>query len=156
MHSGFSQSSSSGPDDYQLCLAAGAEDLSPGASRVFRAVLLGANGVEDLRICADEVLEWWLNDVDPQPLRPRQIELVVAPNPFNPVTQIRMLLPEAGPVTLLLHDLGGRCLLQQHLGWQQAGQLEHRLDGHSYASGCYLVEVSQNGRSQVQPVLLVK
>jgi serine protease len=156
MHSGFSQSSSSGPGDYQLCLAAAAAELAPGASRSFRVVLLGANGVDDLRICADEAMEWWLSGVEPGALRPQQIELSIAPNPFNPVTQIRMILPEAGPVKLLVHDLGGRCLLQQNLGWQQAGRLERQLDGRAFASGCYLVEVSQNGRSQVQPVLLVK
>jgi hypothetical protein len=44
------------------------------------------------------------------------------PNPFNPSTQIRYSLPEAGKVSLMIYDVLGREIANLANGYQQAGR----------------------------------
>jgi len=83
------------------------------------------------------------------------------PNPFNPRTNIRFSLAEAGPAQLTVHDIAGRrvaTLLDTHL---TAG--EHNLewdgrgsDDEKLASGVYFINLTARGMRQSCRVTLLK
>jgi hypothetical protein len=83
------------------------------------------------------------------------------PNPFNPRTNIRFALAEAGPAQLTVHDIAGRrvaTLLDTHL---TAG--EHNLEwdgrgsgGEKLASGVYFINLTARGMRQSCRVTLLK
>ena len=77
-------------------------------------------------------------------LPPLQAAVLAAhPNPFNPLTSLVFALPEAGPVTLRIHDPRGRVVRtllhevlpagERKIVWQGTDD-----DGHRVASGVYL------------------
>jgi hypothetical protein len=67
------------------------------------------------------------------------------PNPFNPATEIRFDLPEAGTVSLVVYDLLGRevaTLLREERG---AGEQRVRWDASANPSGVYVARLSVTG-----------
>ena len=101
--------------------------------------------------------------VEQQAATPRyKTELLGAvPNPFNPSTQIRFTLAEAGNVTLRVYNLRGaqvRELLGSALDAglhmvEWTGTDDH---GQLVASGVYVVELSVQGANQRARVTLVR
>lgn len=83
------------------------------------------------------------------------------PNPFNPRTNIRFSLPEAGPAQLTVHDIAGRrvaTLLDTHL---TAGEHNLEWDGRGsgdekLASGVYFINLTARGTRQSCRVTLLK
>lgn len=78
------------------------------------------------------------------------------PNPFNPSTTIPLVLPEAAPVRLTLHNsLGERMhvLIDRRLS---AGRHEARLNAQDLASGTYFVRMSAGTFRQTRTLDLVK
>jgi hypothetical protein len=83
------------------------------------------------------------------------------PNPFNPTTTIRILLPEAGVIRLDIYNLAGQrvaTLVDGHLqagvhelGWN--GQVD---DGTAAASGIYYGVLSHGSERSTVKLLLVK
>jgi len=63
------------------------------------------------------------------------------PNPFNPSTNIRYSVPEAGAVKLSLFDLTGRIVLEREIGEVSAGVHNMQMDLNGEASGIYLVRI---------------
>ncbi|MDI6804752.1 MAG: T9SS type A sorting domain-containing protein [Bacteroidota bacterium] len=59
------------------------------------------------------------------------------PNPFNPVTQIKFSIPEAGFVTLKVYDVLGREISELASGWKEAGHYEVEWDASRFSSGVY-------------------
>jgi len=59
------------------------------------------------------------------------------PNPFNPSTTIRYVMPTAGGVTLKVFDVLGRAVASLPLGLQQAGEHEVKFDAEGLSSGVY-------------------
>lgn len=91
-----------------------------------------------------------------EPSRPGTLELYPAyPNPFNPSTQIRYELPNAGRVSLDVYDLLGRDVVSLVSSDETAGRHEvtwnaKNAEGASVASGVYFARlrfVSQPGGS---------
>ncbi len=60
------------------------------------------------------------------------------PNPFNPSTNIRFTLPEAGTITLKVFDLLGRDVETVALGSREAGAHETSFNAAQLPSGVYL------------------
>ena len=96
-----------------------------------------------------------LNDefftLDPGGTPPLRLSLSIAPNPFNPMTEIRFSLPSGGPVNLRVYDARGQLvsdLLSEDLA---AG--DHEVvwrgtdsDGRNVASGVYFSKLeSESG-----------
>jgi len=84
-----------------------------------------------------------------------------APNPFNPSTEIRYSLAEAGPARLTVYDLKGRVVATLVDGDQAAGA--HAVTwrgqdeaGRTLAAGVYLVQLRAGSEAAVQRVSLVK
>jgi len=63
------------------------------------------------------------------------------PNPFNPSTTIRYMMPEAGHVTLRVFDVLGRQVTSLPLGIQPAGEREAVFDARNLSSGTYFYQL---------------
>jgi hypothetical protein len=136
-----------GPDGGNLSLAAGSPCL-PGGNDC--GVLIGARG----QGCEYPTAV---------PAVPARAALLPNwPNPFNPSTELRFSLSAAGPVTLAIHDLAGRCLRRLLDGAERAaGEQGLRWDGRDDAgralpSGIYLVRLEAAGLSLSRKLTLLK
>ncbi len=85
-----------------------------------------------------------------------------SPNPFNPSTDIRFLLPDDAPVSLRIYDQAGR-VVRVLLASQVFPAGEHfatwnGLDDHGQParSGVYFYELSVGGREHTRKMVLVK
>lgn len=78
------------------------------------------------------------------------------PNPFNPVTRIRYLLPTADLVRITVYDARGNELVRLQDGYQDAGQHEVIFDGSRFASGIYLYRIEAGGASATDKMILLK
>ncbi|MDM7925869.1 MAG: T9SS type A sorting domain-containing protein [bacterium] len=78
------------------------------------------------------------------------------PNPFNPSTQIRFVLPKDQHVTLKIHDVRGREAIVLVDGKRTAGEHVVLLDASNLASGVYFAVMQTDGFRAVQRMLLVK
>ena len=96
----------------------------------------------------------WVEPVVPTAAPPASRPLVaierIAPNPFNPRTEIRFRLDRSTEVRLLLHDLRGRRIREFDLGRLDAGGHAQVWDGTDdtgspVASGVYLVRLLTDG-----------
>jgi flagellar hook assembly protein FlgD len=84
-----------------------------------------------------------------------------APNPFNPATTIRYVLPAPTHVDVMIHDVHGRLvrrLLTAHQGaGPQAVHWDGRLHGGDLASsGTYVVRVVVGNASVAEKITLLK
>lgn len=156
MRSGFTQTGSSGPDDWQLCLAAEANDLAVGEERHFRLLLAGGTDGGALSLALDEGRTWWASDVAAPVTSPQGWELELAPNPFNPLCRFALLRQEGGQLDWRLWNLRGELVKQGSAGWQPAGLVRGTLDLGAHASGQYLIEFAQGGQRMTTPILLLK
>ncbi len=90
-----------------------------------------------------------------------RLPLRAAPNPFNPATVLRFVVPSAGAGAVEILDLAGRRVRTVHSGRLAAG--EHEMTwrgdddaGRPVASGTYLVRVAAGGNSAVTKIQLAK
>ena len=71
------------------------------------------------------------------------------PNPFNPITSIRLDLPEAAQVQVWVYDLLGRQVLTVPRAFFEAGAGQRiQIDGAALPSGVYLYRVTAESASQ--------
>lgn len=87
--------------------------------------------------------------------------LAASPNPFNPVTTIRLSVPRAGPVEVAVYDVAGRRVRTLHDGHAEAGALALVWDGRSdsaspVASGVYLCRARAAGLQESIKLQVVK
>lgn len=83
------------------------------------------------------------------------------PNPFNPQTTMRFVLPAAGRTRLVVVDLAGRAVRTLADADLPAGAHEARWDGRDDAgraapSGCYLARLESGGAQAVTRLALVR
>jgi hypothetical protein len=79
-----------------------------------------------------------------------------APNPFNPVTRLRLDMPESGHVRMAVRDLQGRLVELLVDGQLAAGAHELSWQPGEVASGTYFVVVESRMGVQVRKVLFLK
>ncbi len=83
--------------------------------------------------------------------------LVAHPNPFNPMTRLSFTLPEAGPVTLTVHDAAGRRVatpLDAEL--RAAGAQAFDWQAGSLPSGIYLARLRHRGGLLTEKLILLR
>ena len=78
------------------------------------------------------------------------------PNPFHPETAIPFDLPEAGHVTLTIHDLLGRTLATLADGPKAAGRHIVFWNASPYPNGLYLVRLKAKDTIQTRRLMLIK
>jgi hypothetical protein len=101
---------------------------------------------------------WVAIVVEPRVLRPQGFQLEAPfPNPFNPSTQLRFVLPRAVDVELTVYDLLGREVVTLAQGSLIAGTHEVQFHGNGLASGVYLAALVVEGKQMsTQKMLLLK
>lgn len=83
------------------------------------------------------------------------------PNPFNPSTQIRYEIPEAGEVSLVVYNVLGQEVRRLVQGQQSAGVYRVMWDGKDalgrpVSSGVYLYRLTSGTFSEARRMLLLK
>ncbi len=116
-------------------------------------------GEDDLVVFAKPVAEGpaasWLAGADSLAVRP-------GPNPFNPETTLRFQLPEAGPVTLAIHNTAGQVVAELIRGEILEAGLHTRVwsgtdeAGRPVASGLYLYRLVAGGQVRVGKLALIR
>ncbi len=87
---------------------------------------------------------------------PIEFKLINYPNPFNPVTKIRLSIPEAIYVELSIFDLLGREIVKISEGNLDKGEHEFMFNASGYASGIYFCNLKSKKYSLSKRILLVK
>ncbi len=101
----------------------------------------------------------WLEDgtgVDEPVTQPEAMEVHLAPNPFNPVSNLFYTLPQAGESQLRIYNLRGQLVLQLSPGVLPAGSGFLKVDLSSSSSGLYflVLEVKGQGSAVTRAMLL--
>jgi hypothetical protein len=78
------------------------------------------------------------------------------PNPFNPVTNIRIDLPKSSEVKLQLYNIEGKLIDNLVNGFLQAGVYVIPYDASSIPSGVYFYKLTAESYSQTRRMVLVK
>lgn len=86
--------------------------------------------------------------------RPTEFRLEApAPNPFNPTTELTLVLGEPASTRLAVFDVAGRLVDTLHEGALPAGRHLFRWEPGSRAGGLYLIQAQVAGRNQTRRVL---
>lgn len=85
----------------------------------------------------------------------------VAPNPFNPQTEILFSLGRQQEISVAVYDVTGRRVRQLHQGVLAGGEQRLLWDGtdeqgHHLASGAYFARINGESATFVQKMLLIK
>ena len=78
------------------------------------------------------------------------------PNPFNPVTNIEINIPELSNVNVSIHNIQGQLVETLVNKKFQAGKHNIVWNGKSYPSGVYFLVMKSSAFSQVEKLMLVK
>lgn len=78
------------------------------------------------------------------------------PNPFNPSTKIRFVVPGWESVSMKVFDVLGRCVATLVSGKKGPGTYTAVFDGSGFASGVYFYRLKAGDYSAVKKMLLVK
>jgi Secretion system C-terminal sorting domain len=91
-------------------------------------------------------------------VQPDQFRLSAAhPNPFNPSTSVRLMLPETVDLTVTVYNITGQQVAVLANGQFSAGQHNLTFDASKLASGLYFVRATVPGElDQTQKVMLVR
>jgi hypothetical protein len=79
-----------------------------------------------------------------------------APNPFNPSTEIRFSLPEAGAASLKVYDIAGREVATLVNGMTERGEHVVSFDASNLSTGLYFYTLESAGHSVTHKMLLTK
>jgi C1A family cysteine protease len=90
-----------------------------------------------------------------------RLEVATYPNPFNPMVNFRVILPESGRPVVRIHDAAGRLVRTIDMGLQPAGTGMTSWNGsdergHALPGGIYYVTVAVGGREVQSRVVMLK
>ena len=83
---------------------------------------------------------------------------IAGPNPFNPSTQLNVVVPEAGYVSVNIYNILGQEVATLVDGYMEASTLGHTVtwNAENLASGIYLVRAITAGKVSTQKLMLLK
>jgi len=81
-------------------------------------------------------------------------EVNVYPNPISSTLTIRFHLPQAEEVSIALHDMQGKLLVEKNLGLRKPGEQQEFLDLTGLAHGTYVCKIS--GQQQTITKQIIK
>ena len=80
----------------------------------------------------------------------------IYPNPFNPITNLKISLQEATYVKLSVYDINGRLVETLQEGSLSPGDYTFAFNGSGLASGTYFVQLRAGATVSVQKMMLSK
>jgi len=87
---------------------------------------------------------------------PRNLDINVAPNPFNSVVSLNIVLPEICPVVAEIYDLRGRQIATLFDGIAKSDILNLNWTPDHNSSGIYFARVAISGQTRTAKLLFVK
>jgi|GEM_PF-1813851 len=97
-----------------------------------------------------------ISGVDDTPGVPAQVAITGWPNPFNPRVNLRLELPDDGPVNVKVYDARGRLVETLLDRWCRAGIEDLVWEPGDLASGVYLARVVDGSGASVARLVLVR
>ncbi|NQU66899.1 MAG: T9SS type A sorting domain-containing protein [Candidatus Marinimicrobia bacterium] len=113
----------------------------------------------ELNITSSIVTDWQGSNITARinSLAPVEYTLNAAyPNPFNPVTSIGFVIPDAVAVSLIIYDMNGRELAVLANGVLAAGYHNYQWNADGYSSGLYFVKMITPDYTKTQKLMLMK
>jgi hypothetical protein len=93
-----------------------------------------------------------LSSVDDQKKDPTILQL--APNPANQHTTLQFLAEEAGEITVEILSVSGKLMKSDRYVVTQRGVYQHQFDLAGYASGMYVLRLTQGSRSEIAKLII--
>jgi len=93
---------------------------------------------------------------NPEFTKPKKINISNYPNPFNNSTTINYNLPASGSVKLSLINSLGQIVKRWQYESQMAGSHSLKLDGATFSSGIYYLQLSQGDMTNCHKMLMLK
>ena len=87
---------------------------------------------------------------------PRTMALEVYPNPFNPGTTIRLLLPTSSHVKVIVCNILGQQISMLVDEFLPAGSFERRWNADQYSSGIYYCVMTSTNQTITKKLLLIR
>lgn len=78
------------------------------------------------------------------------------PNPFNPTTEIRFNVKDAGYISLTVFDILGNQVAELANGYYSAGEHHVTFDAHNLTSGVYYYQMKSGNHIDTKRMMLVK
>ena len=78
------------------------------------------------------------------------------PNPFNPTTEIRYMLADAGHVTIEVFNTLGQRVSRLVDAYKEAGHYRVEFDGQGLSSGLYIYHIRSNNFHAIRKMILRK
>jgi uncharacterized membrane protein len=121
------------------------------------------NGVvDDIRIYSEAINRIVIHDIWTS-LKQEALQLLSSvrlnlnyPNPFNPSTTIPYAIAKPGQIDISIYNITGQKVATLESGFKTAGDHEAAWDATGFASGVYLVRLSQGKQHAYRKILLVK
>jgi hypothetical protein len=156
----YAQASGGGPFEY-VASAAGADSVvfrgEPGVTYGFFSIASDWVGnIEPMKTEAEVTVSATVS-TDEEIELPRELTLLgPQPNPTRSEAVLRVGLPTAGSVRIVVYDVQGRQVVRVLDGVRPAGWETVRWDVGALAAGVYLVRVEAGGESRTQTVTVVR
>lgn len=156
------------PSDWGALVSVGPFILEPGEDMLVGFAILGGGSLQELKDNAARARAWWslyrapwLTAVElagEVPARPR---LSVAPNPFNPRTEVVVAANATESCELRIYDLQGRAVRTLHRGLVTAGTNRYAWDGRdergqAVSAGVYVCRLLTGAGASTTKMILVK
>jgi hypothetical protein len=167
LNGGINVPSTSGQNDWGVCVAAGPFNLSVGDSATFAVVILGGEGVTDIQENYDSAQSRYppvgIVEEPDIPRIPGSFGITKAyPEPFAAKVTIEYATPSPSRISLRIYDVSGRLIETIEKGKQPAGvnraQWNGKINGKRAASGVYFCRLVVDGEEQTgtRKLLLVR
>ncbi len=78
------------------------------------------------------------------------------PNPFNPSTTVKYMLPSSGEINLSVYDMLGKLIITLKNGYERTGMHQILWYTHNLRSGVYFIVLRNKGSVSVTKSVLVK
>lgn len=131
-------------DHYLKCVVKDAHNTSVTSNILFISVI-GGNSPLQLP-----------KDSDKLNIENKELTLGSYPNPFNPSTQINVIIPTAGMVSLKIYDILGREVAVLANEFMEIGEYEFNFIANNLPSGTYISALTTNNGTITQKLLLIK
>lgn len=95
-------------------------------------------------------------EIDNTKIENKELSLGNYPNPFNPTTKLKVMIPDNGMISLKIYDIIGREVAILANDIFEAGEYEFDFDANSLPSGTYISALTANNKTITQKLLLIK